>query len=367
MTETRPGGALPPECNRSETKPESGGSDSFWDIIVSQPNDEFLRAAITSFRSGDDERLSKERQQKASPSLPKTLTQQSYESFEALNLVFLQLLQDSQGAEVCLQKLSNNIESPHSSSYVITKRIYGYQHGGYKTGCWVHPHTTEADAFRRLPEHPNIVRCLGCYGGAKKTDGSKPENTLLLEVCWGGSLDAFIHFAEFYDLHIPEVFIWKVMLETITALAVCVTRGGLLHFDVHPRNIFLQIPQAPSDPKEAFAWPVVKLAGFGLARRTKDKDGHKWLDVAQLYLVLRQLMHTKKHACWKPEDYWSATLLDWLRKLKTYLSLGPHAADLLTSFRPVALRHIEEEEIPGWFSEYFENSGLRAFVVDNDV
>ena len=260
----------------------------------------------------------------------------SLASFKSLGLVPIYTYSNEKGAEVVLQR--RGLGSSAVVNHVVTKRFYPEDGKtlGRLTKDWKWPR--EVQIVERLRAHPNIVALLYQYSHTPRMG----EGTVVFEHCRGGDLRDFTYHALEFGRQIPEVFVWKVGLQLLQALAHC-HEHGFAHGDLTNDNVFLQLPQTGpiSD------WPEVKLGGF---RNTEPLDGHAYnekVDSKDVWAIIRSLMLTEVEV----EDFtWSKELQQW-SSLARWRRVSDKVQPILKHFGPVAVRKMEElkaTKMPVW-------------------
>lgn len=108
----------------------------------------------------------------------------------------------------------------------------------------------EGTTLAKIPPHPNIIKLHSIL-----VDVPLPRQvTLLLEFCAGGDFRSFSKHAWSVQKYIPEVFLWRVLYQTLVALQH-LDHLGISHNDLHLGNLFLRAV-------EGDVYPDVVLGDF---------------------------------------------------------------------------------------------------------
>jgi len=118
----------------------------------------------------------------------------------------------------------------------------------------------EVQMVTKLGKHPHIVQYYRCW------QQDAVFNTQM-ELCQGGSLNTCK--MQFPNMIVPTELTWRIAHEVASGLSQIHT-AGMLHLDIKPENIFLDIPDITSC--------TFKIGDFGLAvlvseRNWEDGDG----------------------------------------------------------------------------------------------
>lgn len=121
--------------------------------------------------------------------------------------------------------------------------------------------THEAIALAKFPPHPNIIKLYSEHADVPR----HWQLSVVVEFCAGKDLRSFTEHARKIRRHIPEVFLWHVLYQTLVALEH-LDQYQVPHSYVHMGNLLLR-------PVEGDAYPDVVLAGFEYSEWGSNDDG----------------------------------------------------------------------------------------------
>lgn len=141
------------------------------------------------------------------------------------------------GSTILLLRRTVAIEEPYSVAKIMTlSRNRGK--------------VDEGTTLTKIPPHPNIIKLHSTH-----VDVPLPgQVTLFLEFCAGGDFRSFSKHAWSVQKYIPEVFLWRVLYQTLAALQH-LDRLNMSHNDLHLGNLFLRTV-------EGDVYPDVVLGDF---------------------------------------------------------------------------------------------------------
>lgn len=111
----------------------------------------------------------------------------------------------------------------------------------------------EATVLAKIPPHPNIIKLYSAHMDVPCIG----QVSFVLEYCAGEDLLSLSNHAWYIRRRIPEVFLWHVLCQALTALEH-LARVHISHNDIHTGNLLLR-------PVEGDGYPDVVLTDFELS------------------------------------------------------------------------------------------------------
>ncbi|MCJ1461960.1 Myosin-IIIb [Pseudocyphellaria aurata] len=126
---------------------------------------------------------------------------------------------------------------------------------------------SDADILPKMPPHPNIIKL---YSSHRDVPGPG-KMSLIFEFCAGGDFGQLFDHARHVGARIPETFFWHVLHQAWAAVEH-MHRCGIIHNDLHMRNLFLRPAVGGAGAEGEETYPDVVLGDFETAYHQLSPD-----------------------------------------------------------------------------------------------
>ncbi|CAI6264154.1 unnamed protein product [Periconia digitata] len=161
----------------------------------------------------------------------------------------------------------------HTGRCVAVKYIGENVSGDWREAA-VNNLLNEIDRFKTLGAHPNIIKVVGWDADFDDHRAGMPA--LFLELATHGSMHDYQHRLRSYFSRVPELTLWKVMLDLSNGIDFLHNKHNLqlVHGDIKPGN-FLVV--GPPGVKEFPLLPTFKFSDFGRMEAYDPKNAVEFL------------------------------------------------------------------------------------------